>query len=147
MHPVRNTSKLVSPTEKNVKSGINLLFTKKRLDNIPKVCYNEYNEMKERNNTMAKTMNEYYKELLENIPTPETLQQMKVAENVEKALARITEYGYYRFTTCNAGSRTSEIAVAKKVIKVFSEKGYQTEYSEYSEKNRDGKIFWAAISI
>lgn len=96
---------------------------------------------------MAKTMNEYYNELLENIPTPETLQQMKVAENVEKALARINEYGYYRFTTCNAGSRASEIAVAKKVIKLFSEKGYQTEYSEYSEKNRDGKIFWAEIAI
>lgn len=96
---------------------------------------------------MAKTMNEYYKELLESIPTPETLQQMKVAENVEKALARISERGYYTFTTCNAGSRASEIAVAKKVIKVFSEKGYQTDYSEYSEKNRDGKIFWATISI
>ena len=96
---------------------------------------------------MSKTMNEYYKELLESIPTPETLQQMKVAENVEKALARITEYGYYRFTTCNAGSRASEIAIAQKVIKVFAVKGYQTEYSEYSERNKDGKIFWASISI
>jgi hypothetical protein len=92
-------------------------------------------------------MKEYYKELLESIPTPETLQQMKVAENVEKVIAGITERGYYKFTTCNAGSRESEIAIAKKVIRVFSEKGYQTEYSEYSEKNRDGKIFWAMVSL
>ena len=96
---------------------------------------------------MAKTMNEYYNELLENIPTPETLQQMKLAENIEKALAGLTERGYYSFTTCNAGSRASEITIAKKVIKVFSEKGYQTDYCEYSEKNRDRKIFWAAITI
>lgn len=96
---------------------------------------------------MTKTMKEYYKELLESIPTPETLQQMKVAENVEKALAQINERGYYTFTTCNAGSRASEIAIAQKVIKVFSAKGYKTDYSEYSEKNRDGKIFWATISL
>lgn len=95
---------------------------------------------------MSKTMNEYYNELLESIPTPETLQQMKVAENVERALEELTKYGYYRFTTCNAGSRKSEIAVAQKVIKVFAAKGYHTEYVEYSERNRD-KIFWAEITM
>ena len=95
---------------------------------------------------MTKTMLEYYNELLENIPTPETLQQMKVAENVEKALAGLTERGFYHFTTCNAGSRASEISIAKKIIKIFAEKGYQTEYCEYSERNKDKRIFWAYSS-
>ena len=56
MHPVRNTNRLDDPIKKNVKSGINPLFTKKRLDNILKVCYNKYNEMKERNNVMKKIL-------------------------------------------------------------------------------------------
>ena len=45
----RNTSRPASPTGRSVKSGINPLFTNKTIDNILKVCYNKYNETKERN--------------------------------------------------------------------------------------------------
>lgn len=71
---------------------------------------------------MAKTMNEYYKELLESIPTPETLQQMKLAENVEQALEELTRCGRYYFTCCNTGSRESEISMKHKVVNVFAKK-------------------------
>lgn len=95
---------------------------------------------------MAKTMNEYYKELLESIPTPETLQQMKLAENVERALEELTRCGRYYFTCCNTGSRESEISMKHKVVNVFAKKGYHTNWYEYSERNRYD-IFWAEITM
>lgn len=95
---------------------------------------------------MAKTMNEYYNELLENIPTPETLMQMKLAENVERAISELSKNGRYYFTTCYTGSRKSEITMMHKVINVFSKKGYSVKWYEYSENNRYD-IFWAEITM
>lgn len=95
---------------------------------------------------MAKTMKEYYNELLENIPTPETLMQMKLAENIERAVAELSRCGRYYFTSCSTGSRKSELAILHKMIKIFKDKGYNVDYYEYSENN-SRNIFWADISM
>ena len=92
---------------------------------------------------MAKTMKEYYNELLNSIPSPETLQQMKLAENIEKAMEGLNRNGHYYFTSCGCGSRESEIAMVTKIIKIFETKGYHANYYIYSKSN--SSVFWCDI--
>ena len=92
---------------------------------------------------MAKTMKEYYNELLNSIPSPETLQQMKLAENIEKVMDGLTRNGHYYFTSCGCGSRESEVAMVTKIIKIFEAKGYHVNYYIYSKSN--SSVFWCDI--
>lgn len=94
---------------------------------------------------MAKTMKEYYAELLNSIPSPETLQQMKFAENIEKITESLIKNGRCYFTSCGCGSREREVMMVKRIIKVFEEKGYQVNYYIYSKNN--SSIFWCDISM
>lgn len=94
---------------------------------------------------MAKTMKEYYNELLNSIPTPETLKQMKLAENIERVMEGLNRNGHYYFTSCGCGSRKSETTMAKKIIEIFEAKGYRTNYYFYAESN--SSIFWCDISM
>lgn len=94
---------------------------------------------------MAKTMNEYFNELLNSIPSPDTIQQYHVGKAVEEILENLNRAGYSFIDGSHYESRNLALKVMKKVRKIFEEKGYRVRDYEYAESNN--KKFWLEVSL
>lgn len=94
---------------------------------------------------MAKTMNDYVKELFDSIPTPATMIQTQLAQTVESLLRDLQKYGQAELDGACFGSRKMALTIAHRVSTLFSEKGYEVHECYYAASNR--KVFWLSITV
>lgn len=91
------------------------------------------------------TMKNYIDEMINSIPTPETLQQEQLERIVKEVIDDLRKYGSYEETRFNIGSRTAEANMAKRVEKIFTDKGYTVYLDFYAQSN--SKVFLLQIEM
>lgn len=91
------------------------------------------------------TMKNYIDEIINSIPTPETLQQEQLERIVKEIIESLRKYGYYEETRFSIGSRTAETNMAKRVEKIFADKGYTVYLDFYAKSN--SKVFLLQIEM
>lgn len=91
------------------------------------------------------TMKNYIDEMISSIPTPETLQQEHLERIVKEIIESLRKYGDYEETRFHVGSREAEMNMAKRIEKIFTDKGYTVYLDFYAKSN--SKIFLLQIEM
>ena len=91
------------------------------------------------------TMKNYIDEMINSIPTPETLQQEHLERIVKEIIDDLRKYGHYEEVRFHVGSREAETNMAKRVEKIFTDKGYTVSLDFYTKNNSN--IFLLQIEM
>jgi transposase len=91
------------------------------------------------------TMKNYIDEMINSIPTPETLQQEQLERIVKEVIDDLRKYGHYEEVRFHVGSREAETNMAKRVEKIFTDKGYTVYLDFYAKSN--SKVFLLQIEM
>lgn len=93
------------------------------------------------------TMKDYIDNMIDAIPSPATLQQEQLEIIIKDIVASLRRCGSYRaHDNCfSIGSRESEKQMAKRIAKIFEDKGYAVNLRFYSDNNY--KVFELSIAM